>query len=157
MAKGARKSPGRRGSKKTATRAATQRSAAKGKRGPQRRAAKRSRGQAALSENWFGSVSTLVGSTVGREILAEALEAVAAVLRKSRAGINQAVDQGTGAASTAAGMATEVVADTMSLAQTAAGVLADVTKEAVLSMIPSPAESGEGARRGAGRKRASGE
>jgi hypothetical protein len=154
MAKATKKSSTKRaGAKARPGAAAKGRSGAKGaakKRGGSRK----SREQSGLPENLLGAMSTLVGSAGGRQIVADVLEAVASVLRKTREGVAQVAEQGSGAASSAAGVAGEVVSGTVDLAQTAAGVLADVATSAARSMMPgSMGGDGDNESGGAGRGR----
>ena len=105
-------------------------------------------------ESWAASVGSLVTSQLGREILADVLNAAADVLRQNRAMSQQAqvagravVDRGTDLASTAAQVGTEaasgavdtgaqITAAAVDIAQTAAGALATVATSAVLNMLP---------------------
>ncbi len=92
-------------------RGASSRSTGSSKKGASKRNAGRARtreGQA-QSESWATSIGTLIGSQPGREILAEALDAAAAVLRRERGGqqatgaVNAAAETGANAASSDGG------------------------------------------------------
>jgi hypothetical protein len=100
------------------------------------------------------SMGSLVTSQLGREIVADVLDAAAAVLRQQRQMGQQAqdagramLDTGSRSASTAVLVGTEVASGTVcasteiaaaaaNLAQTAAGAMAAAATNAVLNMIP---------------------
>jgi hypothetical protein len=152
-----------RGSKKTPARSAAKKGAAnKRGAGPTKRtqakskqatsSAKRSAGQRAnLSENWAASVGSLLGTQLGREILADVLDAAAGVLRRNRelaqsvaATGEAALESGremTNAAFTAStNVAGDVASAARDMAQTAAGALAGLTSEAMRTMVPGSEE-----------------
>lgn len=128
------------------------------------------------AESWAASVGSLVTSQLGREILADVLNAAADVLRQHRAAGQQAqevraivgrgpdlastaVQVGTEAASGAVDAGAEITAAAVDIAQTAAGTLATVARSAVLNMLPGTrtddAEGHEGeGHEGATRRRA---
>ena len=106
------------------------------------------------AESWAASVGSLINSQLGREILADVLNAAAGVLRQNRQMGQQAqeagravIDRGTDAASTAVQVGTEVASGAVNtgvgitsaavdIAQAAAGTLATVATEAMLNMLP---------------------
>jgi hypothetical protein len=157
MARGTKKTSAKKtsGAKARSHSAGKQRSG-KGAAAQKRGAARKPRGTAAASENLFGAMSTLVGTALGREIIAEVLEAAAATLRR-RGGMAQvaedAREQASETAATAVDVATEVASGTVGLAQTAAGVLAGVATDAARSMLPGAPNEGEAGGRSAGRQR----
>jgi hypothetical protein len=106
--------------------------------------------QSAAAENLLGAVSTLAGSALGRQIIADVLEAAATALRKDRGNIRQEIETGveqvTETAGTAVNVATEVASGTVGLAQTAAGVLAEVATDAARSMLVGSRDDDEGGR-----------
>jgi hypothetical protein len=159
MARGAKKTSAKKGSgAKARTRpAGKQRSTAKSTAGQKRGAARKSQGLA-TSENIFGAMTTLVGTTLGREIIAEVLEAAAAALRR-RGSVAQvaerAGEQASETAATAVDVAGEVASGTVGLAQTAAGVLAEVAADTARSMMPGSADDDETSGGRAGRQRGS--
>ena len=159
MAKAAKKASAKRGgaAKTRARSGGAHRSAAKNTGAKKQMRSRKAQGQSSgLSENWLGAASTLVASAVGREILAEVLEAAVSALRRSRGNIGEAARAGAEQASHTAGaavdVATEVATGTMTLAQTAAGVLAEVATDAARTMLPgSSADDDEEPARSAGR------
>jgi hypothetical protein len=138
MAKGARKSAARRGrvGKAQAVAGGKGQSIARRGGGKARGGSRQGAGQFELPDAVFGLVGALAGSVAGRLILADALEAAAGVLRKTREGVGQAAEQGVEAASRVADVTTEAVSGTVNLAQTAAGVLAEMATSAARSMLP---------------------
>ncbi|HEX2136262.1 MAG TPA: hypothetical protein VHG30_10210 [Microvirga sp.] len=103
-------------------------------------------------------VGALLGTQYGREVLAEVLNAAAAVLRRSREQVQEAgqamLDRSTDLASSAVNVGTEVAsgaveagaeitAAAVDMAQTAAGTLANVSTAAVLNMLPGAGDAGE--------------
>jgi hypothetical protein len=149
-----------RGSKKTAGRSAARKGAAK-KRGAgsgTRTQAKSARGQSSTkrsagqrakpaAENWAASVGSLLGTQLGREILADVLDAAAGVLRRNRELAQSVADSGEAALESGREMATaaftastnvagDVASAARDMAQTAAGALADLTTEAMRTMVP---------------------
>jgi hypothetical protein len=117
-------------------------------------------------------VGSLLTSQLGREILADVLNAAAGVLRQTRE-INEqgqetgqamiargtdlastAVEVGTKAASGAVDTGAEITAAAVDIAQTAAGTLATVATNAVLNMLPGAGSRDDDARgRGGGKGR----
>jgi hypothetical protein len=106
-------------------------------------------------------------SPVGREILAEVLDAAAAVLRRNRTGeeimgaVSAAAERTGNAASTAMEVGSEVAAGAadagqqiaaaaVDMAETAAGALATMATEAVLGMLPEGSDSDRKRRGGSG-------
>jgi hypothetical protein len=103
----------------------------------------------------FGLVGALAGSVAGRLLLADALEAAADALRKTREGVGEAAEQGAEAAAKVADVTTEAVTGTVDLAQTAAGVLAEMATSVARSMLPGSSgdnddKGARGSRRGRG-------
>ena len=124
------------------------------------------RGDARVSKapdrSWTETLQTLVTSSLGREILADVLEASAGALRKARTDAQDAMEAGA-LATTAAGQAatsvgTEMATGAAALVQTATETLADLVTSTASSLIP-PGEESEprrSPRRGAkGRGKAS--
>ena len=112
------------------------------KRGaPQKRAAAkgRRRRQTGGSPDWAGAFQTLIGSSHGREILADMFDAVAVALRKQRETATRAAEDGTeavvGTVETTLDAATEIAAGTMGIARTAATVLTDVVSDAMRAVV----------------------
>ena len=141
-----------RASSAAASKKATAKKGASAKnRSASKRAPARAQPQAA---SWGASVESLLTSELGREILADVLNATAGVLRQNREMGRQAevagramIDRGTDLASTAVNVGTEVAsgavdtsaditAAAVDIAQTAAGTLAAVATNAVLNMLP---------------------
>jgi len=157
MARGARKTSAKKGSgAKARSRPAGKQRSTKSTAAQKRGGARKSGGTEGASENLFGAMSTLVGTALGREIIAEILEAAAATLRR-RGGMARAAEsageQASEAAATAGDVAAEVASGTVGLAQTAAGVLAEVATDAARSMLPAASEEGEAGGRSASRQR----
>ncbi len=153
MARGGRKAFAKSGRAAKPQSASTGKARAGTKSSAARRGSRKSSNQFELSGTALGLVGALAGSVAGRMILADVLEAVAAVLRRGREGVGQMAEQGAEAASSVADAATEAVTGTVDLAQTAAGVLADMATSAARSMLPGSTEKDEdtrGARRGRG-------
>lgn len=111
------------------------------------------------SQSWIGLLSDLITSPLGREILADVLIAAAAALKKDRPTVQQAFEDGVQkaaqAGATAVGAGSDVASATATLAQSAAGALAEVVTDAARDILPgSPTKkSGSGSTRGR-RKRA---
>jgi hypothetical protein len=123
--------------------------------------------------NWAAGVSSLLTSELGREILADMLNAAAGILRQHRGTDQQAqeagqgmADRGTDLASTAVQVGTEaasgavdagaeITAAAVDIAQTAAGTLATVATGAVLNMLPSGSTADNEGQKGRRRRRAS--
>jgi type IV secretory pathway TrbL component len=109
---------------------------------------------ASAAREWTGAIDTLIASPSGREILANVLEAAAEALRRVGPGVGQAAEAGAQqvmeTSEAAAEIGTEVASGTMALAQTAAGVLADVVTDAARSLLP---ETGSGTTRRGQRRR----
>jgi hypothetical protein len=121
-------------------------------------------------ESWANSIGSLLNSPLGREILADVLDAASAVLRRDRSGqqvagaVNAVADAGADAASTAMEVSTDVASGAMDagakiasavsdIAETAAGSLAAIATGAVLDMLPGgPSEEEEPKRNGRGRR-----
>jgi len=121
-----------------------------------------SRVSSAADQNLSGMVQALVTSSMGREVLADVLEAVAGALRKARADVQDAMEAGASAASAAGDSAvnvgTEMATGTVALVQTATEALADIVTGTAQSLLPNPAggESASTPRRGArGRRKGS--
>jgi hypothetical protein len=162
---------------KSATRKKTQtptKSAASKDRSTSKRTARQPQGRKtkAPSETWAASAGMLLTSDLSREILAEVLNAAAAVLRQDRQAGQQVQDTGrampdrsTETASTAVQVGTEVAAGAVEagteisvaaaeMAQTAAGALAAMATNAMFNMLPganAEKERNRGPRRGAGK------
>jgi hypothetical protein len=159
MARAAKKTPAKeRGSAKAATRPATQKRAPTNAKTTQKRTSKtRSQKQTADTGTLLNAVSNLAGSALGREIIADVLEAAAGALRKQRVNVGRVIGAGaeqvSEAAGTAADVATEAVAGTVGLAQAAAGVLAEVVTDAAQSVLPGSSTSDNGRGKGRGRGR----
>jgi hypothetical protein len=107
------------------------------------RARGRPRKSSPQSQSWFPAFGTLITSPLGREILADVLEAAAAVLRKQREVAKQVADAGEAAVKTTG----EVASLSRDMAQATAGALADATTDALRSLLPEP-PTGAGGRRG---------
>ena len=152
MAKSAKKTSTKRsgGAKARGRSAGKQRSPSKKTVGQKRGASGKRMTQSAAAENLLGAVSTLAGSALGRQIIADVLEAAATALRKDRGNIRQEIETGveqvTETAGTAVNVATEVASGTVGLAQTAAGVLAEVATDAARSMLVGSRDDDEGGR-----------
>jgi len=121
-----------------------------------------SRVSSATDQNWSGMVQALVTSNMGREVLADVLEAAAGALRKTRADVQDAMEAGVSAASAAGDSAVNVGAEmatgTVALVQTATEALADIVTGTAQTLIPTlaGAEPAPAPRRGGrGRKKAS--
>jgi len=126
-------------SRKTGRGSARKGPAAK-KGAPQKRSASKGRRrQTKGSAEWAGAFQTLLGSSQGREIMADMLDAVSATLRKQRETAIRAGEAGTeavaGAVETTLDAATEIASGTMGIAQRAATVLTDVISEAMRSVL----------------------
>jgi hypothetical protein len=118
-------------------------------------------------------VGSLLTSELGREILADMLNAAAGVLRQNRGTGQQAheagramVEGGTDVATTAMQVGTEaasgavdtgaeITAAAVDMAQTAAETLATVATSAVLNMLPGAGTSDGERQEGRGRRRSS--
>jgi hypothetical protein len=152
MARGAKKTSAKKagGAKAGARSAGKQRSGAKKAAGQKRGTPARRGAQAGGAENLLAAFSTLAGSALGREIIADVLESAATALRKDRGNIRQEIESGVERATEAAGstvdVATEVASGTMGLAQTAAGVLAEVATDTARSMLGVSSDEDEGGR-----------
>ena len=125
------------------------------------------------AESWAAGVGSLLTSEVGREILADMLNAAAGVLRQNRGTGQQAqeagramVDRGTDLASTAVQVGTEaasgaveagaeITAAAVDIAQTAAETLATVATGAVLNLLPGGSTNEDKGQKGRRRRRAS--
>jgi hypothetical protein len=120
-----------------------------------------SRVSSATDQNWSGMIQALVTSTMGREVLADVLEAAAGALRKARADVQDAMAAGATAASaagdTAVNVGTEMATGTVALVQTATEALADIVTGTAQTMLPALAgsETATPRRGGRGRKKAS--
>jgi hypothetical protein len=97
-------------------------------------------------QTWFGALDTLARSPLGREILADVLEAAAATIRNRPQVISNAIDAGMQTAANAA----ETTADAV---QKAASALADMTSRLIPSSNAAPNDRG-GKRKAAGRSAA---
>jgi hypothetical protein len=153
----------------TAPKAAAPSKKATAKRAPAKKASSKrtgSKAQAkrpqAQAENWAGSVGSLLTSQVGREVLAEVLEAAVSVLRRVRdtgqqiantggaavdAGsstVSSAVDVTTDVASGAIETGTEIASATADMMQTAVGTLANIATSGVRSLLPEASAEPEG-------------
>jgi hypothetical protein len=135
------------------------------------------RGTAQQAESWAANVGSLVVSEVGRQILAEMLDAAASALRQNRAvgrevqKAGQAmIDRGAETASTAVQVGGEIAAGAVeagsevagaatTMARTAAEALAAVATSAALNMFPggtgAKKRTTKGRPRGTGKGRAS--
>ena len=118
-------------------------------------------------------MGSLLTSELGREIMADMLNAAAGVLRQNRGPGQQAqearraiVEGGTDVATTAMQVGTEaasgavdtgaeITAAAVDMAQTAAGALATVATSAVLNMLPGGSTNEDEGRKGRRRRRAS--
>lgn len=97
----------------------------------------KARQQPAKSQNWGSAISSLVTSSLGREILADVLEAAAAALKRERPGLQAAgAEQIARAGEAATNIGTEIASGTAALAQTAVGVLAEVVSDTARSVLP---------------------
>jgi hypothetical protein len=156
MARGAKKTSTKKGggAKAGGRSAGKQRGAAKKTAGQKRRTSGKQTTPFAGAEGMLAAFSTLATSAVGREIIADVLESAAAALRKARGNVQEGIESGVETATETAGaavsVASEVASGTVGLAQTAAGVLAEVATDAARSMLvgPSDDEGGNGRRRG---------
>jgi hypothetical protein len=85
-------------------------------------------------------LQTLVTSSLGREILADVLEASAGALRKARADARDAMEAGataaTAAGQTATSVGSEMATGAAALVQTATETLADIVTSTASSLIP---------------------
>ncbi|HEX2134692.1 MAG TPA: hypothetical protein VHG30_02140 [Microvirga sp.] len=128
-----------RGGRKAQERPAAKKAAAPQRRGGQARAGakKTARRQTAQNESWANSVSSLLHTQAGREILADVLDAAAGVLRRNREIAQQVVASG--------GAALEAGTNA---AQSAASSLADLAGETVRSILPGEAGRGRSGARG---------
>jgi hypothetical protein len=133
----ARSAPAKRGARKAG--AATKRAAAKG----------RSRQQSGAVGSWFDALSTLSGSTLGLQIMAEVLEAAAAAIRNRPQMVSEMVEAGVG-------MATDTATTTEEAVQQATRVLSEAASALSPRALLSAEESQLRRRRGrSGRKAAS--
>ncbi len=127
-----------------------------GSKAPARRAASKTsrRKRHSQSEGWASSIGSLGGSDLGREILADVLEAATAVLRKSRqagedaastmratadAGVEyatDAVEAGADVASGAMDAGERITGAAVDMAEAAAGALATMATGAMLNLLP---------------------
>ncbi len=115
-------------------------------------------------ESWASSLGSLLSSQLGREILADVLDAASAVLRRDRGGqqiagaVNAVAGAGADVASTAVEVGTDVVSGAVDasatiasavadMAETAAGTLASLATGTVLDRV-SGAAADEGSTRG---------
>jgi hypothetical protein len=123
-------------------------------------------------ESWAAGVGSLLTSELGREILADMLNAAAGALRQHRGTGQQAqeagqgmVDRGTDVATTAVQVGSEaasgavdtgaeITAAAVDMAQTAAGALATVATSAVLNMLPGGGTNEDEGQTGRRRRRA---
>jgi hypothetical protein len=152
--RGSKKTPARSAAKKGAAKkrsaGATKRTQAKsaGSKGAAKRSAAQRTGPA---ENWAASVGSLLGTQLGREILADVLDAAAGVLRRNRelaqsvaatgeAALESGREMATAAFTTSTNVAGDVASAARDMAQTAAGALADLTTEAMRTMVPGTEE-----------------
>jgi hypothetical protein len=137
-----------------------------------KRSASRGQGrrQQPQAETWTSSIGTLLNSQLGREILADALDAASAVLRRDRSGqqvtsaVNAVADAGGNVASTAVDVSTDVASSALDagakmasavsdIAETAVGSLAAIATGAVLDMQPGgQSDEDEPKRSGRGRR-----
>ncbi len=125
--------------------------------------------QQAQAASWASSVGSLLNSQLGREILADVLDAASAVLRRDRRGqqvertVNAVADAGSDIASTAVDVSTDIASGAVEagatiasavtdMAETAAGTLASMATGAVLDMVGGEAEDNT-SNRGEGRAR----
>lgn len=97
------------------------------------------------SQSWGSLLNNLVTSPLGREILADVLIAVAAALKKDRPIVQRAFEDGVQkaaqAGATAVGAGADVASATATLAQSAAGALAEIVTDAARDILPgSPAK-----------------
>jgi hypothetical protein len=181
MAKSPKKpaSGNRRGRKRTAAAAEAQRTTAPGRKAASPRSPSKNRGRETTqqAESWAANVGSLVVSEVGRQILAEMLDAAARALRENRAVAREVqaageaiIDRGAETASTVVQVGAEVASGTVeagtevasaaaTMARTAAEALATVATNAALNMfsVASGSEGRETKRRprGAGKRRTS--
>ena len=146
-------------SRKTGRGSARKGPAAK-KGAPQKRSASKGRRrQTKGSAEWAGAFQTLIGSSQGREIMADMLDAVSATLRKQRETAIRAGEAGTeavaGTVETTLDAATEIASGTMGIAQSAATVLTDVISEAMRSVLAGLPGGTTGSTKTRGRQRSS--
>jgi hypothetical protein len=96
-------------------------------------------------QNWSGALETLVSSSLGRDILADALEAAAGALRRGRGELQETVAASARAirdtSSAAIDAGTEVVTGAANLAQSAAEALADAVTSSARSLLPGTGEN----------------
>ena len=179
MAKSTKSTPSKaRGGGKTKQRAPAKKSPAppRPQAAPQRRQAskartaskKSARKSAPQTESWASSVGSLMTSQVGREILADVLDAAAGVLRRNREITEQVVASGGAALESGRELATaafragtsaadDVASATRGMAESAAGTLAELAGEAVRTMMPDTRSSSRGRKgtaRSGGKKKA---
>ena len=106
---------------------------------------RRPRAGATGEQNWSSALTALVSSSLGREILADVLEAAAGALRRAQGNMQEAIAAGTSAASeasdTAVSVSSELVSGTAAVAQTATEVLGDVVTAAARSLLPDSANA----------------
>lgn len=139
-----------RGGRKAQERAGSKKTAAQPRRGGQARAGakKSARRQTAQTESWANSVSSLLSTQAGREILADVFDAAAGVLRRNREIAQQVVASGGAALQAGTNAAGDVTSAARGMAQSAAGSLADLASETVRAILPGEAGRGRGAARG---------
>ncbi len=150
----------------SSTAGATKRSAGSGNAGKARGGSKRAvtkaqgRRQQPQLKGGAGSIGSLSSTEVGRTVLAEVLEAAAAVLRRARGGAqtvgaaatnmaetradlaSPAVDVATDVASGAVEASTGIATAAADMAQTAVGTLTTMATDTVTSLLPEvPAET----------------
>ncbi len=105
---------------------------------PQKRSASNGRRRQGSAE-WAVALQTLIGSSHGREILADMFDAVAGTLRKQGETATRAAEDGTevvaGTVETTLDAATEIASGSMRIAQTAATVLTDVVSDAMRAVV----------------------
>ena len=146
------------------SRKAGQGSARKGpaakKGAPQKRSASKGRRrQTKGSAEWAVALQTLIGSSHGREILADMFDAVAGTLRKQGETATRAAEDGTevvaGTVETTLDAATEIASGSMRIAQTAATVLTDVVSDAMRAVVAGLPGGAMGSTKTRGRRRSS--
>jgi hypothetical protein len=106
-------------------------------------ARRRASSKALSSQSWAGLLTTLVTSSLGRAILADVLMAAAEALRKERPNLQRMTEQGMRATAQAGDAALEagddVAAAAKTMAQSAAGAVAEMATAAARDLLPGSA------------------
>jgi hypothetical protein len=106
---------------------------------------RRARTAVPAGQSWSGALETLVSTSLGRNVLADALEAAAGALRRGQGELEETVAAGARAirdtSSAAIDAGTEVVTGAASLAQTAAEALAGAATSSARSLLSGTGEN----------------